>query len=1166
MSTFPVQLNLSVEADSAKPAFGDAGATGAELVLDCLVIGDDADDEGAPSFIPTSNKAAATDPAVEAEIAKLQITARLDHDAGRKGDLKATLEKILSLRPNDARANFNLGVLLRDAKRFPEAEARFRQAILHDPKSTRYYLALGELMQMMRHLLFAAEAYENGLAIDPNHGTMLRNLVTVRQKQRMPDKVAELSRRLLALDPQSESATLSLAWALIWLGEIEEAAEVASRALSLNPQSIASAVMLQVCLKRLDRIDAAAAALQDITERSLASWDICATAADTFAQFEEREVVEAILQGVIAKQPNFVPALLQLARHKILAGDALEGERLMERVAELDPEEGDAQTSVSLTRIRNGDYAEGWSRHHWRWKRSGCEPKWDLPLTEWDGQPLDNGGLVIWREQGIGDMVMYAAMAIACRPVVSNIVIETNPRLVALFQRSFPDMIACYREKLPSDFWSKHDITTQCPIGDLPHLLNVDMNDYPGRGGFLIADSKQVTRLRERYRLLFPGKKLIGISWRSGNSGSAITRSVELPLWRPIFETPNCAFISLQYGNIEQDVDELRRSHGFEVHIDSEIDAMKDMDAFAAQVTAMDLVISVDNSTVHVAGALGKPTFVMTPAASDWRWLQKDRRDTVWYASLELFRNQPGQDWSAIVSEIASRLAGYDDEMFCQLRQAQYLRSAEQAKAFGGKYDAEQYYRAILVESPGQAAALAGLGVIALETKHNKDAISLLGRAVAIDAKQVSYWRDYIKALLGERRVEEAAKALREAMSLDSRNQEILLLGIEIYQALGLPEEVGNYCARLLRLDPDHRQARLYLAALQAANGDFDTSETNYEKVLRAQPDDPMAAYALGCLALRRGDYVAGWKGYRHRFAAGISRVGADLRQLDLTDGIFNGMSLCEQRLAVRPEASLRDQIMFSRWLKVAKREADFIAAEMDPRLIPLLSSSMPGISLFPSGSFSEEDAAGLDLTGQIALADLGGRYGTNPEAFGEAVPYMHFDLTRAAALRQDYRAALSCDRLIGLCWRGGDLAIPLALWRPILRMAGYGFVSLQPGPAHQELHEVFDSLDMQAVRDPSIDPQSNLRSYATQLAAMDLVIAIDDVTAHLAAALGVTTACLLPRVADWRWLSTEHRETPWYPSMRLYRQTDENDWAATMCNLAQDMEEMIERSKGARK
>ncbi|MDY0882824.1 tetratricopeptide repeat protein [Dongia soli] len=1166
MSTFPIQLNLSREADFAKPVRGEADSAAAELVLDCLVIGEETDELGSTEFAPIGVKAPTADPAVEAEIAKLQIAARLDHDAGRKAELKATLEKILSLRPDDARANFNLGVLLRDARNYPEAEARFRHAILHDPKNTTYHLALGELMQMMRHLLFAAEAYENGLAIDPHHGTMLRNLVSVRQRQRMPDKVAELSRRLLALDPQSESATTTLAWALIWLGEVEEAAEVSSRALSLNPQSIRSAVMLQICLKRLGRVDAAMAAMQDITDRSLALWDTCAMAAETFAQFEERDVTETILKAVIAKQPDFVPALLQLARHKILTGDALEGERLMERVAALDPEEGDAQTSVSLTKIRNGDYAEGWSRHHWRWKRSGCEPKWDLPLTEWDGQPLDKGGLVIWREQGIGDMVMYGAMAIACRPIVSRIAIETNPRLVALFQRSFPDMIACYREKLPSEFWSKHGITAHCPIGDLPHLLKVDMSDYPGRSGFLIADSKQVIRLRERYRLLFPGKKLIGISWRSGNSGSAITRSVELPFWQPIFETPDCAFISLQYGNIEQDVDEFRRSHGFEVYIDSEIDAMKDMDSFAAQVTAMDLIVSVDNSTVHMAGALGKPTFVMIPAASDWRWLQPERRDTVWYASLELFRNKPGQDWSAVIAEIATRLAGCEDETFARLRQTQYLRSAEQARAFGGKYDAEQYYRAILAEAPKHAGALAGLGAIALETGHNKDAIGLLGRAATIDSRQISYWRDYIKALLSERRMEDAAKALREAMSVDNRNQEVLLLGIEIYQALRLPEEVGNYCARLLRLDPEHRQARLYLAALQAANGDFDTSETNYKKVLSGQPDDSVAAYALGCLALRRGDYVAGWNGYRYRFAAGVGRVGAELKQPDLTDGVLGGMSLGQQRLAIRPEAGLRDQIMFSRWLKAAKREADFVAAEVDPRLIPLLSAAMPDISLFPSGSFSEEDAAGLDLTGQIALADLGGRYGVNPATFGETVPYLHVDLIRAAALRQDYRAALSSDRLIGLCWRGGDLAIPLALWRPILRMAGYGFVSLQPGPAQQELHEVFDSLDLQAVRDPSIDPQSNLRSYAAQLAAMDLVIAVDDVTAHLAAALGVTTACLVPRVADWRWLSTEHRETPWYPSMRLYRQGDGSDWASAMSSLAQDMEAMIERSKGAHK
>ena len=1142
-------------------------AEAGEITLDCLIIGDGATDSeasaSAPALTSTVSAASKIDPAIAAEVKKLLASAHLDHLAGRKGELKAKIEKILKLQPDNAQAHFNLGVLTRDEDKLPEAEVLFRQAVRHDPKNTQYHLALGELMQLMRHLLFAAEAYEKGLELDPNHEGILTNLITVRQKQRMPDKVEQISRHLLALKPQSLKGTLSLAWALLWLGQTDEAAEAASRALSLEPQSIQAAVTLQICLKRLGRADAAAAALQDITARSVELWETCSQAADTFNQFEEGEAAEVILSAVIDRQPNFVPALLQLGRYKILSSDLIEGERLMSRVAELDPEEGDAQTSVALTKVRNGDYAEGWARHHWRWKRTGCEPRWELPVDEWNGEALGDGALIIWREQGIGDMVMYAAPAIACRTLASKVFIETNPRLRPLLQRSFPDMVAVCREDISDTFFADQNIVAQCPIGELPHLLHLDMDRYPGKEGFLIASPEDVGRLRDRYRLLFPGKKLIGISWRSGNSSSAITRSIELPHWAPILETPDCAFISLQYGDVSRDIAELRQSYGFDVHIDADVNPMQNMDLFAAQIGAMDLVISVDNSTVHIAGALGKQTWVFVPAAADWRWLTPDRTDSAWYSSLELFRCLPQESWTPVVARVALRLRGCSIETLAEQRRRQYLRSAKQAETYGNQHVGELYYRAVLAEAPNDHMALAGLGQVALSTGHAEDAIGLLRRAVETEPHAARYWRDYAHALLIGNRASAAAIALREALTLGGDDRAALELGIKIHLALKAREEVGNFCARLLRLDPEHREARLHLAALQASNGDFDGAEGNFARVLAHHPDDATASFSLGCLALRRGDYAAGWRGYTHRFEAGVARPLTNLAIKDITDSVIGGASLKDQRLAVRPEATLRDQIMFARWLKSVRQEAGFVAAEIDPRLIPLLSGAAPGVALFPTGSLNDSDAADLALAGQVWLADLNARYAPDVTALGASVPYLQFDLGKAAALRQDYRAALSCDRLIGLCWRGADLAVPLQLWTPILRQAGYGFVSLQAGPAQQELQEVFNGLDLQAIRDPSIDAQSNLRGYAAQMAAMDLVISVDDVPAHLAGALGVTTACLLPQVADWRWLGQERKDTPWYPSMRLYRQMDDGNWGATLAMVAAEMDELIERSKG---
>jgi ADP-heptose:LPS heptosyltransferase len=108
-------------------------------------------------------------------------------------------------------------------------------------------------------------------------------------------------------------------------------------------------------------------------------------------------------------------------------------------------------------------------------------------------------------------------------------------------------------------------------------------------------------------------------------------------------------------------------------------------------------------------------------------------------------------------------------------------------------------------------------------------------------------------------------------------------------------------------------------------------------------------------------------------------------------------------------------------------------------------------------------------------------------------------------------------------------------------------------------MHDVFDSMNLAAVRDPLIDPQSNLRGYAAQIAAVDLVISIDEVPVHLAGALGVPTICLLPRVTDWRWFENDRQDSPWYPTLRLYRQTVDGDWSTVMEKIASDLAELAD-------
>ncbi len=165
----------------------------------------------------------------------------------------------------------------------------------------------------------------------------------------------------------------------------------------------------------------------------------------------------------------------------------------------------------------------------------------------------------------------------------------------------------------------------------------------------------------------------------------------------------------------------MREESGIEVYIDSEINAMHDMDRFAAQIAAVDLVISVDNSTVHVAGALGKATWVFVPSAADWRWLTPEHTDTIWYRSLTLLRQEPQSDWAPQIKAAADQLRTYSQSQIDEERQALYLRCAQQSYEFGDANTAELYFRQILARDRDHHPSLAGLGRVALRSFASRD-------------------------------------------------------------------------------------------------------------------------------------------------------------------------------------------------------------------------------------------------------------------------------------------------------------------------------------------------------------------------------------------------------------------------------------------------------------
>jgi hypothetical protein len=305
--------------------------------------------------------------------------------------------------------------------------------------------------------------------------------------------------------------------------------------------------------------------------------------------------------------------------------------------------------------LLNGDYQNGWPDYEMRLADRDV-PVRALRLPRWDGAALEGKTLLVYGEQGLGDQIMFAS----CLPDViggaGHCAVECAPRLEALFRRSFPaaTVYAVSADGAVPPESGKLSIDAEIPIGSLPLHVRYDRAAFPYHSGYLKSDTRSVEAWRKRLALLGSGLK-VGISWRGGTPKTrGPLRSLPLPQWLPILKCPHVQFVSLQYSsNAETELAALEAECSIRVvHWPEAID---DFDQTASLVCALDLVISVQTTVVHLAGALGRPAWALVAAVPEWRYLHEGS-SLPWYPAVRLFRQPALHDWRSVVDRVAKEL------------------------------------------------------------------------------------------------------------------------------------------------------------------------------------------------------------------------------------------------------------------------------------------------------------------------------------------------------------------------------------------------------------------------------------------------------------------------------------------------------------------------------
>jgi tetratricopeptide (TPR) repeat protein len=668
-------------------------------------------------------------------------------------------------------------------------------------------------------------------------------------------------RRALAIDGSNASAWHVLAVTRHRLGSNTEAIELLRRAIALEPASARFQKDLAVLLRSVGSYEEALEAIR----RSLAqvSDDAVALNIEGYCLSELGRPAEAMraYHRALARDPKYVECWTNLAYawQQMLQLDR--AQESFHRALALSPDYAPARCGAAILALLRGDYTTGFAQLEWRWRLETIKPRY-FKQPAWQGQRLDGKTMLLHAEQGLGDTIQFLRFVPDVIRSGARVLLEVPEVLQRLAASLDCDCDVVSRgQPLPS-------FDVHCPLVSLPHVLGVTLADLPARIAYLRADPAAIARWSRRLCAGGDPPK-IGIVW-AGNPKHPQDRyrSIAPERLASLLERPGIRFYSLQ----KTEQASLREVEDKFIDIAPEL---LDLAETAAALLNLDLVITVDTATAHLAGALGRPCWVLLPFMPDWRWLL-ERTDSPWYPTLRLFRQSAPGDWDSAIKLVRDALSIWCDEQRSnrqpriQLAREQRCFDAIELLNAGREAEAEATLRAILDDDPSHVAALTQLGRICLLRGAYVEAKTLLLRLI------------------------ECAPANADAHCN---------LGLAL-SALGRHDEAQASCRRGLALNPASTEAHNTYAAILKAAGRYDEAEAHYRRAFELDNSLPHPLNNIGALFAERGELNAAIEWYRRAiekqptFALAHDNLGAALTKLGRPE---EAAAFHKRAIALRP-------------------------------------------------------------------------------------------------------------------------------------------------------------------------------------------------------------------------------------------------------------------------
>jgi len=799
------------------------------------------------------------------------------------------------------------------------------------------------------------------------------------------------------------------------------------------------------------------------------------------------------------------------------------------------PDYAESRFNRSVALLALGDYARGWVEYEWRFKRRAARRAYPHTLNSprWDGSEYSGKRLLVHCEQGLGDVIQFCRYLPAVKRLGGTLLMDIHEPLLPLVKRmGVVDEIYPFRAAHPVP--AGHDC--HIPLMSLPKVFNTVASTIPDEMPYLVPATQKVSRwgndIGEADGLR------VGIVWR----GSSIDphRNYDLKHLDRLMADAGIRFFSLQKEITPVEENFMARYPNL-VHLGDRLD---DFDDTAAIIHHMDLIISVDTAVAHLAGAMGKRVWILLPHGADWRWMTHGERSP-WYPSARLFRQEARNDWSSLTHRLRGELR--------QFAVVHHWFGLGCSALTHQQYDeAIQAFTRVLQVDPVLEPAHRNLALAYYQEGLTEKAVAAYEKALRIRPGSRDVLLNLGAAYCRLKQFGKAESCYRNAMRNDSDDAAVLYNLGNLYLEKGALDSAAAHYQQALEIQPRYPQVLCNFGRTLHRLGDFNKAMALFDQALALSPEYPEAHLNRAVTLLLTGRWEEGWRGYAWRFKCHNRQR---IYPHDLHGDRWQGRPFPGRTLLVHAEQGFGDALQFVRYLPRIKKLGGTVLLEAHPAMLPLFRH-IEGVDHLVEASALHPPQCVYDL--HVPLCSLAGIFNAAPDTILFERPYM---ATHEAAAGQ-WRNRLPGDGInIGLVWSGSNTyperSCRLEDFTPLTDIPGINWISLQKDEAASQIDGFAAEKGLRV-----FNWGRDFRHFddtAAAIACLDLVISIDTAVAHLAGAMGKPVWLLLPKVPDWRWLM-DRTDTPWYPSMRLFRQSEPADWRTAMEEIVRELRRLLHR------